>query len=167
MAAPVPPASLAGVLLAGFRLPAVIRVIGRIPGSGAVPAGDGKVGVVVTAQLMIAIPVAGAVVAAMAAKVGGISGIVPFAVLVPVAVRRVPLAAAFAPGLGAFLRDGSNAYSAAKLHGWQKHEVSGNGPDDNDPNTTTWLVTDLAEVPFLLIVTSVSKGSDLQGNLRS
>jgi hypothetical protein len=59
-------------------------------------------------------------------------------------------------------RDRNNAFSAAKLHGWVMQEASTNGPDASDPNTTTWLVTDLAEVPFLLSVTSISKGSDLR-----
>ena len=67
----------------------------------------------------------------------------------------------FFSGVPAIARDGNNAFSAAKLMAGRSEKRSGM-PDDSDPNTTTWLVTDVAEVPFLLIVTSISKGSDLR-----
>ena len=51
-------------------------------------------------------------------------------------------------------RDRNNAFSTAKLHGWKKEVASGNEPDTTEPNTTTWYVTDLAEVPFLLSVSN-------------
>ena len=57
-------------------------------------------------------------------------------------------------------RDRNNAFSAAKTHRWKKQEVSGDNPDASDPNTATWLVTDVATVPFLLSVTSIPGGSD-------
>ena len=92
------------------RVAAVGRVIGRIPSArvlacvlarilARVPAGDGEVGAVVAARA-VAVPLPAVPLLAAAVISVVLGRAVPLAVLVPLAVRRVPVSAALTPRLG-------------------------------------------------------------------